>query len=222
MKPRLSLAQVSNLLKWLCKQWTIVDWGLLITLIALAITAIAFYIQLVDRDRQVRENQQTSQNHKMIIQSQIEILELLRTNGNRQVDEVMAPIYQHFKEPEVVSSGIYLSVSQITDRAPARMIVSGFLGEGPRSGTRWWLGTQNGLHVWPQVEFPKITVVRETFEYSISDRSGLRSGAVVLLEVGDQTQTLFSNYVVEKREDGLFLPHLRDVRIRATINYQLK
>lgn len=217
MKQRRSIFLVKQFFAWLRQQRTIIDWGLLLGVISLIYA-------LTESWKQDEQHREVIKYLIQVIERGPEIVPKPETYRGTTAKNTNQPYYQPLKDSKGHPLVVFSSVSQVSERGAGRLLVRGRLPKVSEGDRRWWIGIQSGPLIWPEIELLKKQLVggRE-FEYSVTDRSGTKSGAIVLLEVGPRAQALFtSDLVGGLRESGLYLEHLEDVRIRASVNYQIK
>ncbi len=151
----------------------------------------------------------------MIVEDQRKILEHLRVEGK------LPPAAMPSSVPRSDGTSMAKAILRATaiGTSPKQFSVAGSV-DVIHEERRWWIGTQSGLQFWPQIELPPEIGVGESFQYRLTIPSNIASGSVVLIEAGRQSRKQFLDHRVGQfSEVGLYLPHLTDTHVRASVDF---
>ncbi len=100
-----------------------------------------------------------------------------------------------------------------------QFLVSGRAAPLP-PGRKWWLGTQSGSLLWPQLEVPELHPPEQEVHFRIIAPQGVRSGQLVLIDAGPEASKLFDRQRDDPLNDfPLVANHLPDTAITAIARY---
>ena len=183
--------------------------------LAMVLAIVGLIFNVVQYAQNEFGNKQIIDALHRVVEDQRKILEHLRVEGKLPPDLIPPSV------PRSDRTSMAKAIFRVTavGTSPKQFFVTGSL-DVIHEGRRWWIGTQSGLQFWPQIELPPEIRVGESFQYRLTIPSNIASGSVALIEAGPQSHKQFIDHRVGQfSEVGLYLPHLTDTRVIASIDF---
>ena len=194
----------------------ILDLAMVITIIGLLLAVVSFY-------RSELSNKKIIETLNKIIDGQREMLEIIRTGG--KLPPELTGNITDFPSSHRPSSIYQIEVTEyFIEVNPPQIEVKGNLFRQTEFD-RYWIGILSGLQLWPQILLTEKIQNNQTFEYRLPVPVGVKTGAVVLLSVGESTDNLFvgyQDYAVKNLNDvGIYFPNISDTMTMASDEFNL-
>ncbi len=189
-----------------------INLALLLTILALLVSVFGVY-QTRDTNSMLRD----------LLDEQRKFVERIRIKGEF-ASEFVPQSQREGRAVSLTHPSRLVEIQHPADSDAGQLIAHGEIGE-VQTGNSLWIGVQSGTLFWPRIRLPDDASANETFSYRLTSPPGVKSGALIVAEVGPSTDRIFRDrqeYSLRQgQEVGLFLPHLKDMYILSSKDFQL-
>ncbi|MBU1343091.1 MAG: hypothetical protein KKE44_02875 [Proteobacteria bacterium] len=196
----------------------VLDLAMVITIIGLLLAVVSFY-------RSELSNNSIIETLNQIIDGQRETLEIIRIRD--ELPPKIASNKTNSASDRKPSSIHQIKITKYYEEInPPQLEVQGSIYKQNES-EKYWIGILSGLQLWPQIRLTDKTRDGVEFKYRISVPGNVKTGAIVLLAVGESTDKSFVGYqdyavVNTLRDVGFYFPHLSDITTMSSEEFKIK
>ena len=215
---------ISWIISWIVSQSARLKKFRVVLDLAMAITITGLLLAVVSFYRSELSNKNVIVTLNQIIDGQRETLEIIRTGG--KLPPELTSNNTDSTSGRKPSSIYQIKIAKYYEKInPPQLEVQGSIYKQNESA-KYWIGIRSGLQLWPQIRLTNKTKNEDEFKYRIPVPANVKTGAIVLLEVGESTDKSFIGYqdyaVNNLRDVGFYFPHISDTTTMASDEFKIK